>query len=485
MAGLTKEGLVIKRLGDIITELRAQAVPIFQDLVQPGDSVDTGPSTTIGRFIGLESPQAADLWEAILALYWAFDPNSATGIAHDNLVALGGLTRNPPTTTRVKLLVWGNETTQIGFDQQVSSVDNNLYNISAPITLSRGYCNGMELQFPTITVGTVYGVDIFNGSSTARISTTAVAGDTASTIADKLATAAAVYPSLATEIVRQGQGIRIVTSDYLEYISFDPLSVDTVVRKIRARTEGTCTVAGVVPQEANTVNTIATPLMGWDSVLNPENAVQGKDLESDEELRIRFRDSKFIRAQNITDALYAALLATDGVVTAGVFENDSDSYNATYDLPPHSFRAVVQGGAAPDIARVIWNNKPLGIAAQGNTVETIKDSQNWPRDIRFDRPVNTDVFIKIELKVTDSKLFPANGPDLIRANLIEYFKDRFSIGETVVYSRLYTPINCVPGHQVDSLTIGTSPNPTGTANISIPFNGVASLKSTDIQIVVT
>lgn len=485
MAGLTNQGLVIKRLGEVITDQKARAVPIFQDLVQPGDTVDTSDSTTLGRLIGLMSDPISDLWEVAMQVYWAFDPNTATGIALDNLVAIGGLTRNPPSPTRVKVVVWGNETTQIGFDEQVRSTDNNLYNVITPIILNRGYCSGMELQFPTITVGTTYGVNISNGSGTAQIAYTAVAGDDAKVVVEKLIEKASVYSFLTTEATGQGQRLQIVTKSYLDYISFDTLSSATVVRKIRSRLDVENEVVGAIRQEANTVTSIATPVLGWDSVNNPENGVLGEELETDEELRIRFRDSKYIRAQNLTDSIYSALLAIDGVITAGVHENDTDSYDPVFDLPPHSFRAVVQGGAPSEIAAAIWKNKPTGIKAEGNTFETIQDSQGWPRDIHFDRPVNYEVKINLQIKVTDSKLFPANGPDIIRANLIEYFRDKFSIGETVIYSRLYTPINCVPGHQVDSLTIGTDSSSMGTSNIPVPFNGVASLKSTDINIVVT
>jgi uncharacterized phage protein gp47/JayE len=274
-----------------------------------------------------------------------------------------------------------------------------------------------------------------------------------------------------------------VATSYLDYISFDVIGTLTVVEKIRARLEAANTVLGEVQQDANTINNIATPILGWDSVNNPDPGTPGNDTETDEELRIRFRDSKFIRAQNITDALYSALISLDGVLSAGVFENETDVYDPTFDLPPHSFRAVDQGGSPSDVAQTVWKNKPLGIKAEGNTFSTIVDSQGFPRDIRFDRPVPVDIFIDMELEI-NSTVFPADGVEQIKANIIEYFQDNFSIGDEVVYSRLYTPINLVPGHQVNSLFIGTSPSPSGTVNIPIPYNGIATISSGDINITV-
>ena len=63
--------------------------------------------------------------------------------------------------------------------------------------------------------------------------------------------------------------------------------------------------------------------------------------------------------------------------------------------------------------------------------------------------------------------------------------DSLKIGEDVVYSRLYTPINSVSGFQVDSLKIGTSPSPTGTSNIVIDFDEISNVMESFIVITET
>lgn len=482
MAGLTNEGLVIKRLGEVIADLKEAAIPIFQDLVPPGDIVDTGDSSTIGRFIGLISPGYADLWEAAAQVNWAFDPNAATGIALDNLVMYGGLTRNPASATQATVIVWGDENTAITTTEQVRSVDNNLYSVVIPVTLTRSLCNGFEVSIPSVVSGQTYGLGITSGASTVVASVVAAPLDTPATVTEKLRLQIAVNTWLVAENTTSGN-LRVTTANHMDYISFTPTNNNVVVRKIRSRTEVINTEIGAIEQPANTITTIATPVLGWDSVTNPEDAVVGENAETDEELRIRFRESKFIRAQNIMDALYSALLEVDGVISAGIFENDTDTYDPVFELPPHSFKSVVLGGNPNDIAQAIWKNKPLGIAPIGNTPVPITDSQGFIREIKFDRPTNVDVYITMEIKSVPG-VFPANGPELIKANLIQYFQDNFSIGDEVVYSRLYTPINQVQGHQVNSLFIGTSPNPTGTTNIPIAYNQLAALKASDIVITV-
>src|SRR5574338_661055 len=57
--------------------------------------VDVSDNSALGRMIGVVSPAQADLWEAMQQVYNSFNPNVATGIALDNIVALSGITRFP------------------------------------------------------------------------------------------------------------------------------------------------------------------------------------------------------------------------------------------------------------------------------------------------------------------------------------------------------------------------------------------------------
>ena len=138
--GVTTEGFILKRLQDILTDQRAKAVQLFQDLVEPGDVVDTSTDTLLGRLIALDSSGDADLWEAAQLVYSAFDPNSATGIALDNLVAIGGLERQGETFTTVSLLLSGDTNTTIPSGSEVSSSStNNKFTTSQLVQLNTVY----------------------------------------------------------------------------------------------------------------------------------------------------------------------------------------------------------------------------------------------------------------------------------------------------------------------------------------------------------
>jgi hypothetical protein len=91
--GLSDTGFSLKRLEDILADSRALAATIFQDLLTPDDIVDTSDSSTLGRLINLVAPSEAELWEQSQLSYSAMDPNTATGIALDNIVQYQGLGR--------------------------------------------------------------------------------------------------------------------------------------------------------------------------------------------------------------------------------------------------------------------------------------------------------------------------------------------------------------------------------------------------------
>ena len=115
--------------------------------------------------------------------------------------------------------------------------------------------------------------------------------------------------------------------------------------------------------------------------------------------------------------------------------------------------------------------KPAGILSFGTTTTQILDSQNIPHDISFSRPTTIDIYV--DVTITTFADYPANGDDLIKQAIVDYANGDliagrgFSLSEDVIYTRLYTPINSVQGHEIDDLRIGTSPSPTGTSNIAI------------------
>lgn len=475
MAGISDQGFAIKRLTEILSDLRAEAVTLFQDMVEPGDVVDTSDSSALGRLIAIVSPSLADLWEVAQADYSAFDPNSATGIALDNLVALGGISRLEQTFSTAQVILSGDNGTLVASGLTIgSSTDSSQWTLISPVALSPSAATGITVTPTVVADNTLYSITYSAISTTNTVNYTSGVGATASSIVNGIASLITTsHPTLVASVT--GNTVNISRVDEFAVVTFSTSS-NLGITKVQKIGEVISTVAGDVKAEVNTLTRILTPQIGWDSVTNPISASEGRSLETDEELRLRFRETKFERASNIIEALYSALINTEGVEEVRIYENDTDTTNV-FGVPPHSFMPIILGGTSSEIANAIWENKPMGIRSFGDTVVNIFDSQGFSHAIGFERPNPVPVYITLNL-TTDSD-FPATGPDDIKSALIGYF-DNLGIGDDVIYSRLYTPINTVKGFQVDSMFIGTSPNPTGTSNIVIPFDSLATLSSANV-----
>lgn len=478
MAGLTAEGLVIKRYADILEEKRNRAVSRFLDLVEPWDQVDTGDSTTLGRLIALSIPGEADLWEAVQEVYSAFDPNAATGVALDNLVALGGIERFGETRSTAQAIFTGDTGTLItqGSTVRATTTSTNWSVIGGGVGLEPSRASGIQVQVTSVQNEEVYSVGFSTDSSSTNASYTSSAN----------ATEQEILSGLLLSIQNQAPTLRADISDgrlvvdnrtmFQEgsWSTSDNISIAKVSKVGTVMAEN----PGPIEQAPNTITSISTPILGWDRVYNPGSAVPGRFVETDEELRVRFRNSKYQRAGNILEALYTALIGIPDVQEVKVYENDTDVTDEN-GVPPHSFMPVVLGGDSTIIAQEIWDNKPLGIRSYGNTVVTIIDSQFFPHDIGFERPAPVPVYITINLTVDTE--FPSDGVAQIKQALVDYFST-FRIGDDVIYSRLYTPINKVPGHQIDAIYLGATLPPTSSDNIVVPFNMIASIDPNNITI---
>ncbi len=483
MSGLTAEGLVIERLSDILTAQRQKAVDLFQSVVPAGDAVDTSTNTTIGRLIALAAPSIADLWEALQEVDSAFDPEKATGIALDKIVKYGGIERLAEQKATAQALFIGDTSTLIPYNSAVKGdVTNVLWRLRSPINLIASSATGIAVDITVITNSYAYTIDYTTPDGLKTITYTSDGSATkAEILAGLLAAVTVPAHPLITAIMDD--------DDYLYIRKNDPYALSAwtadskiSILKVAKFGEIISEEAGEITQEIGTINTISTPVAGWDSVINFTAGVGGSDIETDDELRIRFRNTKYDKASNILEALYSALISSEGVTEVVIYENDTATTDAN-GVPAHSFLPIINGGDSAELAKTIWNNKPLGIRSYqaSGTPITIYDSQGFPHLIGVNRA--TPVPIYISMSLTKDVTYPADGDAQIKDAIIAFLESNFGIGDDIVYSRLYTPINTVRGHQVDTLTIGTTASPVGVITLPIAFDSIYTIE--DVNIVVT
>lgn len=133
--GLTPLGFNAKRLADIKQDLENAMIAQFGD-------VNIDPQSVFGQQIGVLAKQFADIWENLEDVYFSQYPNSAEGIALDNVVQLNGITRLAARQTAVTGVCEGNESTGIpaGSLVKIPNTNNFFSNPAAGvITRNRAY----------------------------------------------------------------------------------------------------------------------------------------------------------------------------------------------------------------------------------------------------------------------------------------------------------------------------------------------------------
>lgn len=480
--GLSDTGFTVKRLNDIITELKVNAESGFASLVEPGDIVNTSDTSVLGRFIKLIAAPLADLWEAGQDVYSAFDITQATGNSLENLTLLGGVPRKSATASTVNLVCYGDYGTVIPSDSNVrSSSTGKAFSTTAGITLDESLCVAIQIAPTSVANSTAYSFTYQISGINASPVTVSITSDSSATESEIvnaiIALVNASHSTYITATLVDGEAlIQEVNQGYT--CTFD-VNTDFTISKVKKGVDAECTENGPIAQVADSIQSIQSPVIGWDTVTNPSAAVEGTNLETDTELRSRYYTAKFQDSVNTYEAIYAALVKLDGVEQVIIYENETDVALISPPVPAHSFYPIVLGGNTQEIAQAIWDNKPAGILSYGNITEAVVDSQGVSHDVSFSRPTDLPIYVEVTV-VTDSS-YPTNGDDQIKQAVVDYING-LNIGNDVIYSRLYTPINTVAGHYITLLKVDDIYPPVSSANVTVDYYKRATITLSDVVV---
>ena len=154
---------------------------------------------------------------------------------------------------------------------------------------------------------------------------------------------------------------------------------------------------GAVESLPNTITTIVTSVVGVSAVNNPAGVYQrGEDQETDAELKARRKESIGIASQGYREALKAALLNTEDVTYAEVYENKGNTTDAD-GIPGHSIWVIVQGGTDANVAQAIYDKRNGGCGMKGSTTYDITQDNGNTFEVAWDRPATTTAYIEFDL----------------------------------------------------------------------------------------
>jgi len=242
---------------------------------------------------------------------------------------------------------------------------------------------------------------------------------------------------------------------------------------------------GAIVALSGTLTEIVTPVTGWASVSNALDADVGRSAESDSDLRARFILSFRIGGGSSDEAIRAVLLSIDGVTECSVVSNRSDMVDAD-GRPPHSFEAIVRGGADQDIFDAIWVAQPAGIQSYGfNTNGTTLDSLGGVQAVGFTRPVVVPIYIRVlyEFDVEAGVIDEQNIEDAARDEILA-FGSSFQTGQDVIPFKFIQHIE-TDGFLSMTFNVGTIAVPTFDDPLVLSARQLADFDSSRVAFVRT
>ena len=228
---------------------------------------------------------------------------------------------------------------------------------------------------------------------------------------------------------------------------------------------------GAVSIESNTLTTIISVVIGWDTIDNTADGTVGDTKEIDIDYRNNIFNRLYINSNGSVNSVRSALFSVNGVEDTRVFENVTNAIDTIQgiDLNPHSIACIIESTDATedDIANAIYDNKSMGCDTEAvdnvpQTAVTITTIDGQPQIIYY-FPVEF-VLIDIVVSIEEYDTQPTTTTDITNA-ILSYFAGTFSpsippirIADTLYSSRLYQPILSVTGFDITALTININGN---------------------------
>lgn len=237
---------------------------------------------------------------------------------------------------------------------------------------------------------------------------------------------------------------------------------------------------GPITAAAGTINRIKSPIYGWKTASNTDAMIPGKIRETDQELRLRRRGSVSRGNRNMTDALWAALSDLDSVTEVAVLENRSNVIDKR-GLSPHSIHAVVLGGDDNEIARTIWAGKTGGAQLDGTTTVIVQDAAGGDKEVKFSRPAS--IAIKVKVNITPRIGWSYKTASQIRDVLFDYINRTQKVGEELITSNLYSPLNEIGGFSINKIYLARKNEAYSTQSLQVGFDERVNIDIADIEVV--
>lgn len=417
--GLTKDGINVKRLDDILNEMHSNLSERW------GVNTKQNPESLLNHILTNVADKIAELWEFGEGVYFSQYPTTAEGRSLDNAAQYGGLTRETATKSYYPIHCTGIDGTVLAVGTMIASTTNppTQLSLTESKTITRSAFNKAGIKVAVTEAGSVYTAAI-NGSVysfTSREGTNTV---------EILKGLAETIRGLVVSVDEESEVLTIESEDPTSVNSLvlsENLTTDTVTSVI---TFGTV-VTGDIRLPDKVVTNIVKADAGLLSVINLCGYIAGREEETDAEFRRSYADKIFNRSSMMLESIRSAILNNvQGVKNVAPYENVSSEVDA-FGRPPHSIEIVVDGGDSAEIAKQILEKKAGGIGTYGDTTVIVAGAYDEDITIKFSRPTTIYTWFKLVITLRKNGTLPTDYVDLLRKTVIENM-DEIDAGADVI-----------------------------------------------------
>ena len=281
----------------------------------------------------------------------------------------------------------------------------------------------------------------------------------------------------------------LFSADEIPNVKFS-LDVETVLDGIGvASAEATANTLGAIIVAKNVITKIDTPVSGLDTVLNTSAGQTGIDQETDEELRARRANSISLGSSTMIESIYSNVANTEGVDRTKIYENIDVSPDAN-GVPAHSLEIFARGGQDSEVSKAIATTRSLGCGLHGTTTAPYIDSNGFSHAVKFSRPVDVPVFVKVtakklanwdidtNAKVTDAIVGYGNGTS---QEICGEFGG-YQIAEEVYSSQLIFSLVGISGISISSILVDRV-SPATKLSEPMAYNEIGTFSDVNIEVV--
>lgn len=492
--GITSKGFVIRRLSEIYED----SCKRFKEEI--GLDPSENPQSVINTLFTIFSDEPALLWEAFAAGYQNLFPNTAEGIALDNCMQIGGVSRIGQSKTRYTLTCTGREGTTIpvGAIVQSNSFPQRQFQASSMSVISSENWNVLDIA----------PIESISGSFTftfgvSRNSTSGEVGSYSESVSTTKELTVTSYSDAYGKILsalqefdglkKYGISVASITDDGgNQFIRLKASSVSDSFAATLCRYITVVSVSSNISFESvdygsivfanGTITNIVTTVDGWNACSNLISPIKGRLVQTDAEARSSYTNRVATRGigtvLSISSLLYSDV---EGVTFATGYQNDSDETDSA-GRPPHSIEIVVQGGSDEDVAKTIWENKAAGIRAYGTHYAYATDINGQKQYVEFTRVVDT--YLLLSIKVTTYSSLDDDFITRIQALLAS---ESLLVGNTIRLQEFIRPImDSVVGADFVEIkgVLSETPDVSGVSDDEM-LSGIVPVKISQQPIIIT